>query len=134
MKYKPIISLKRKVMIFDLEKPIYGSYFGVWDKWLKIAKKFKLKIIINSPFGTSTYMSAKEYLDGAERIERFYKNPNEPMIFYCRHLKVDIDEREARKKAQRKIEDVTLPNDVKFKLAEKIKRENPELARKLSIT
>jgi hypothetical protein len=134
MKYEPIISLNKKVIIFNLQKPIYGSYFGIWDKWLKKAQNLKLKIIVNSPFGTSTYKSAKEYLSGAERIERFYKNPNEPMIFYCRHLKVDIDKREARKKAQKKLEDITLPNDVKFKLAEKIKRENPELARKLSIT
>ncbi|GIW70188.1 MAG: hypothetical protein KatS3mg101_0935 [Patescibacteria group bacterium] len=79
MTYKPKIT--RKVMIFDLEKPIYGSAYAIWDKWLKIAKEKKLKLVINTQFGTATFESANEYLKNAKKIERYYKNPNEPMVF-----------------------------------------------------
>lgn len=120
-------------MIFDLEKPIYGSYFGIWDKWLKKASIFGLKLIVKTPFGTATFKNVSEYLDGAERIERYYKNPNKPMIFFCRHFKPDIDERKRRKKAERKLEDFSLPTEAKLKLAEKIKKEDPKLAVKLGL-
>ena len=133
MKYEPTFSHSRKVVIFDLKKPIYGSYFGVWDKWLKKAEKLGYKLVIHTPFGTPTYESAKEYLKGAERLERYYKNPNEPMIFWGKSLKSDIDKRTKRKKLERKLEDCSLPVDARLKLREKIKRENPELARKLAL-
>lgn len=120
-------------MIFDLQKPIYGSAFAIWDKWLKIAKERKLKLVVNTQFGTATFESASEYLRNAKRIERYYKNPNEPMIFWQLDFLPFIKEREKRKKLEKKLEDVSLPTDVRMKLKEKIKMENPELARKLAI-
>ncbi len=118
--YKPKINWKAGVIIFDLVKPIYGSFFGIWDKWLNLAEKNNLKLVVNTPFGTSTYQSAKEYLENTERLERYYKNPNEPMIFYARHFAPDIAKREKRKRLEKKeqkiIEDFSIPLEIMLKL------------------
>ncbi len=99
MNYQPIIT--KKSIIFDLEKPIYGSHYGIWDKWLKIAKRKNLNIVVNTKFGTSTY-KYKNYIDGAVLKKRFYKNPDEPMRFWCRDFLPDIKARDKRKKAEKK--------------------------------
>jgi hypothetical protein len=99
--YEPII--KNGVMIFELEKPIYNSTFAIWDKWLKMAKDKHYKMVVVTSFGTSTYPTYKEWLIGAKKIERFYKNPNEPMIFYSRDVMPDVKAREVRKKAEKAI-------------------------------
>lgn len=99
MKYEPIIT--KTAMIFDLQKPIYGSHFGIWDKWILIAKKRKLNMIVNTPFGKATY-TYKEYMDGAVKKERYYKNLDVPMIFWCRDFLPDIQAREERKKREEK--------------------------------
>jgi len=101
MKYQPIIT--NKSIIFNLEKPIYGSFYAIWDKWLKIAKERNLNIVVNTKEGTATY-TYKSYMDGAKKLERFYKNPNEPMIFYGKDILPDIKKREERKKVEKKIE------------------------------
>jgi hypothetical protein len=89
-------------MIFDLKKPIYGSFFGIWNKWLKIAKERDLNMVVNTPFGTATF-KYRDYMKGAKRLKRFYKNPNEPMIFYARSLLDDITKRTKRKKIEKKL-------------------------------
>lgn len=118
-------------MIFGLEKPIYGSFFAIWDKWLKIAKQNNLKLVINTPFGTATYSSVKEFLQGAEPIKRFYKNPEVPMIFYGKELLPDIKKREERKKLERKIKDSQ--GEVLVSVLKKIKEKKPELFNQLKI-
>lgn len=133
MQYQPIINLKSRAMIFELEKPIYGSTYAIWDKWLKIAKREKLKLVVKTKEGTATFLSADEYLKEAKRIERYYKNPKVPMIFYQLDFLPLIKEREKRKKVERRLEDVSMPLEAKLKLKEKIKRENPDLARKLAL-
>ena len=90
-------------MIFDLKKPIYGSYFGIWKKWIDIAKKRDLNMIVNSPFGKSTY-KVKDWLKGAKKMERYYKNPEVPMIFYGREIAPDIVKREERKAEEKKVD------------------------------
>jgi hypothetical protein len=113
MQYTPIFSYKKKVVIFDLNKPIYGSFYGIWEKWLKKAGKLGFKLVINTSLGTSTYKNVDEFMDGAERLERFYKNPDVPMVFWGRHLKPDVDQRKKRKKLEKHIvEDVSIPFDV----------------------
>lgn len=98
MRYQPIIT--DKVMIFNLETPIYGSFYGIWDKWLKIAKARGLKLVVETKDGKSTYKSADEYIRGAKRMERYFKNPKVPMIFWGRNFLPDIKEREERKKKE----------------------------------
>ena len=107
-------------MIFDLQKPIYGSTYAIWDKWLQIAKRKSLKLVVNTQFGTATFESASEYLREAKKIERFYKNPNEPMIFFARHFAPDVAKREKRKKLDKKekqiIQDFSIPAEVMLRL------------------
>jgi hypothetical protein len=101
MKYQPIIT--NKSIIFNLQKPIYGSFYAIWDKWLKIAKERNLNIVVNTKEGTATY-TYKTYMSGAKKLERYYKNPNVPMIFYGKDILPDIKKREERKKVEKKIE------------------------------
>ena len=89
-------------MVFNLEKPIYGSFYGIWEKWLKIAKKKNLKLVVKTPQGTATYKNVSEYIKGAKKLERYYKNPDEPMIFYGKDLLPDIRARYERKKKELK--------------------------------
>ena len=104
MKYTPIIT--GKVMIFDLKKPIYGSYYGIWDKWLDIAKKRGLKLVVKTKDGTATFKSAREYLKKSKRTDRFYKNPDEPMIFFCLEFFPEIYQRDKRKAEEKKADQI----------------------------
>lgn len=124
--YTPIIT--RTSIIFDLHKPIYGSFFGIWDKWIKIAKKKNLYMVVNTPFGKSTF-TYKSYMNGAKRMERFFKNPEVPMIFYGREFSADIIERDARKKEEKKEKEIVssffdiyskMPDEERLKLRSKL--------------
>jgi hypothetical protein len=127
MNYRPIIT--SKVIIFDLHKAIYGSFYAIWDKWLKLAEKRGLKLVINTNEGTSTFESAKEYLRGAKRLERYYKNPNEPMVFYGRGFLPEVRRRDERKKLERKVNDTQGENLIS--ILEKMKTAKPELYQEL---
>ena len=101
MQYQPIIT--STAVILELHKPIYNSFYAIWDRWLNIAKKRNLNIVVKTKFGTSTYTYAS-YMDGAKRMERYYKNPDEPMVFYGRSLMPDVTKRDKRKKIEKKLE------------------------------
>ena len=119
MKYEPIFT--RQAVIFDLQKPIFQSFFGIWDKWLKRAEGKRL--IVKTPFGKATYQTAQDWLHGAKRLERYYKDPNEPMIFYGRDIKPDITKRYERKYQELK----------KVSIMEGLKRLPPEKIRQLRL-
>lgn len=125
MNYKPTIT--SKVIIFNLYKPIYGSCYAIWDKWIKLADRRGLKLVVNTNEGTSTFKSAKEYLKGAKRLERYYKNPNEPMVFWSMSFLPEVLKRDKRKKAEKK---ETQQQNLIGILA-KMKEEQPEMYRKL---
>lgn len=122
MKYQPVIT--NKVMIFKLEKPIYGSTYAIWDKWLKIAKERKLKLIVKTDEGTATFENADEYLKNAKKIERYYKNPDEPMIFFQLDLLPFIRNRLERKKIEKKMEETN--GQVMIKWLQKLKEKDEE--------
>jgi hypothetical protein len=125
MNYKPTIT--SKVIIFNLYKPIYGSCYAIWDKWIKLADRRGLKLVVNTNEGTSTFENAKEYLRGAKRLERYYKNPNEPMVFWSMSFLPEVLKRDKRKKAEKK---ETQQQNLIGILA-KMKEEQPEMYRKL---
>ena len=127
MEYKPIIT--SKVIIFNLYKPIFGSFYSIWDKWIKIAEQRGLKLVVNTNEGTSTFESAKEYLRGAKRLERYYKNPNEPMVFWGRGFLPEVKKRDERKKLEKRIEDTQGENLIS--ILAKMKERKPELYAKL---
>ena len=81
IQYQPKIT-KEKI-ILELEKPIYGSFYTIWDKWLRLARDKHLAIEVRIKEGIFNF-TLQEYLKGAKRTERFYKNPNKPMVFYGR--------------------------------------------------
>jgi len=85
-------------MIFNLHKPIYSSFYGIWDKWLRIAAKDNLKLVVNTPQGRTTYKNAREWKRGAKRMERYFKNPDVPMIFWGKNIYPEVKKRFERKK------------------------------------
>lgn len=92
-------------MIFKFEKPIYGSMFSIWDKWLKIAKSHDMTIVAVTPYGKATY-KVKDWIEGAEKIEKEYNIPGVPMVMYARHVLPDIKERVERKKVEARVDGV----------------------------
>lgn len=129
MNYQPIFT--KHSVIFQLHKPIFGSYYGIWDKWLK--KAGSRNIIINTKEGTATFKNAKEYMGKAKRMERYYKNPDVPMIFYGLSVFPEITKRNERKKVEKKLESPKIELDTKLKLAQRIIDKNPDLAIKLGL-
>ena len=99
MKKYPDPIITRTAILIDLHEPIYDSHFGIWDKWIKIAKQRNLNMIVTTPFGKATY-TWRSYMNGAVLKERYYKNPKVPMKFYCRDFLPDIKAREERKKQE----------------------------------
>lgn len=122
MSYKPYIT--NKIIFINLHKPIYGSTYAIWDKWLKIAKERKLKIVVKTNEGTATFESADEYLKVAKKIERYYKNPNEPMIFYQLDFLPFIKKREERKKIEKRMEETN--GQIMIRWLKKLKEKKPE--------
>lgn len=127
MSYKPYIT--NKIIFINLHKPIYGSTYAIWDKWLKIAKERKLKIVVKTNEGTATFESADEYLKVAKKIKRYYKNQNEPMIFYQLDFLPFIKKREERKKIEKKLEKTD--GQAMIRLLQKLKEKKPEEFNKL---
>lgn len=99
-------------MIFEFEKPIYGSTFSIYDKWLKIAKRKNMTIIAKSEFGIATY-TVDEWLKGAKKIEKVHNFPDNPMVMYSRSILPDIKKRNKRKKLGAKKEPEITQEDYK---------------------
>lgn len=97
----PIIT--KTALIIDLHEPLYASHFGIWDKWLKIVKEKDLNMIVKTPFGIATYTYAT-WMRGAVKKQRYYKNPQVPMIFWCRDTLPDIADRAKRKQQEKEQE------------------------------
>jgi hypothetical protein len=110
-------------MIFNLEKPIYGSFYAIWDKWLNLAKKNNYRLVVNTSHGTATFDNAREYLKGAEKLKRYFKNPEVPMIFYGRDFLPLIKQRQERKKWEKKLN----TEGSLLEALKKIKEKKPEL-------
>lgn len=121
----PIIT--NTAIIFDLHEPIYGSVFSIYEKWLKIAKQRKLIMVVNTPFGTSTYMTPADWIKGSKKIKK-YHNFEEPMIMYQRAVEPDIKLRDKRKKIEKKIE---MSTNVMLTVMARLKKDKPELFNKL---
>jgi len=117
-------------MIFNLEKPIYGSFYAIWDKWLNLAKKNNYRLVVNTSHGTATFQNAREYLNGAKILKRYFKNPDVPMIFYGRDFLPLIKQREERKKWEKKLN----TEGALIEALKKIRQKKPELFEKIQTT
>ena len=117
----PIIT--NTAIIFNLVKPIFGSVFSIYDKWLKIAKERKLIMIVKTPFGVATYLTAQDWIRGAKLIKK-YHNFEEPMKMWSRSVLPDIKKRAERKKLEKRLEATT--NSVMNAMA-RLKRKEPQM-------
>ena len=123
----PIIT--KTAIIFDLHEPIYGSVFSIYEKWLRIAKQRRLIMIVNTPFGKTTYRSANNWIKGSKKIRK-YHNFEEPMIMYQRSVMPDIKLRDKRKKIEKKID---MSTNVVMTVMARLKRDKPELFNKIKM-
>ena len=114
-------------MIFRFEKPIYGSYYMIWDKWLKIAKRRNLTIIAETEFGTATYKYS-DWMKGSTKGKKTHNYPDDPMIFWGRSVAPDVAKRTERKKIEKKIE---MSTNVMMTVMARLKKDKPELFNKL---
>lgn len=114
-------------MIFRFEKPIYGSFYMIWDKWLKIAKRKNLTIVAQTEFGTATY-KYRDWMDRAKKGKHPHNYPNDPMIFWGRSVLPDIKKRDERKKIEKKID---MSTNVVMTVMARLKKDKPELFNKI---
>jgi len=105
----------------NIKKPIYDNYVGIRETYIWKAKRQGKLLKITTPHGT-TIISPTKYLDGADRIEKVFLRPDEPMILYCKNLKPDkIKEERPRVMWP---EDHTIPFDVLERLRDRAKQLN----------
>lgn len=133
MNYKPIFT--KHSVIFELRKPIYGSFYSLRDRWLKDAgdRHIVCNFMVDGKKKTATFQNAQEYMDGAKRMEQEYNFPGNPMIMWGRSLLGDSKKRDERKKVERKLDSPKIEYDTKLKLAQRIRDKNPDLAIKLGL-
>ena len=86
-----------------MEKPLFGTKYYIRDKYIDIAKKRKLKLVLKTPDGIATY-TPKEWMTGAEKMEKVFLIEDHPMILFGKHIKDDVFKREERKKAEKQPE------------------------------
>ena len=92
-----------------INKPIYGNYCGIRDKYIIQAKKYHKDLRITTPLGVTT-ISPTKFMQGADRIEKEFLIPGTPMILYCRNLVPDPKEEI--------VEDFSIPNATRERLRE----------------
>jgi hypothetical protein len=83
-------TIQGKYLVFNMRKPFGGNsnLYAIRDIFIYKAKRLGKLLKIVTPLGT-TIMSPTKFLDGAERIEMYYANPNIPMVMYRRALVPD---------------------------------------------
>lgn len=64
-----------------IQKPVYGTFCYVRDKYLKQAKRENKHLKISCP-NASCIVSATEWLSDAKRMEKVFLQPDNPMILY----------------------------------------------------
>lgn len=69
----------------NIEKPLYegdkGSFCYIYDKYLKQAEQQKKYLRITVPKGVMV-TTAKKWLKGANKMEKVFKIPTQPMILW----------------------------------------------------
>jgi hypothetical protein len=92
-----------KVAIYThFGSPMYGAVYGLAEMPLLYALENKLKLIVKTPDGTVVYNSAKEWIDGAEKI-KMYKNFDIPFFLYRKSILPDLKKFKEKQKKEKKI-------------------------------
>ena len=121
----------RKAIVLKMEKPLFGSKYYIRNKYIKLSKRRNLAIVLETPDGKATY-TAKGWLKDADRMEKVFNFPDRPMILWGKHIKMDVEKRTERKKQEKNPPKIDF--DVKVKLAQRIIKKNPRLAKQLNLT
>lgn len=97
-----------------MRKPFGGNsnLYAIRDVFIYKAKRLGKLLKIVTPLGT-TIMSPTKFLDGAERIEMYYANPNVPMTLYRRAIVPD-----SKVVDDYKVEDYSPTTDIMERLRE----------------
>jgi hypothetical protein len=93
----------KNAVIIQMEKHLFGTKYYIRDKYINIAKRRGIKLVLKTPDGMATY-TAKEWLKGADRMEKVFNFPDQPMILFGKHIKNDVFKRDQRKKEERKVD------------------------------
>lgn len=124
--------ITKNAIIVKMEKPLFGSKYYVRDKYIKMARRYHKTLVLDTPDGKATY-TAKQWMKGAEKMEKVFNFPDNPMILWGKHIRIDVEKRKERKKAEEKLESPRIEPETKGLLASYIVKNRPELAKKLNI-
>ena len=112
-----------KYVDVSIKKPIYDNYVGIRDKYIWQAKKYKALLRITTPHGT-TIISPDKYLQGADRIEKVFLRPDQPMVLYCKNVVPTKIKEERPRVVPHIVEDHTIPFSVLERLRDRAKQLN----------
>lgn len=90
-----------KYISVHIQKPVYGSFCYVRDKYLKQAKREGKLLKISCP-DAQCVVSAQKWLSDAKRMERVFLQPNNPMVLYGNSIN-KFSQREEVKADQRRL-------------------------------
>ena len=79
--------MNQKYIEIKVNKPLYGTYFNLWDKYIDDAKRLKVPIMFTLQYGRAIYTPA-EWLKGAKRVEQIFKRPDEPMVMWGKEIEI----------------------------------------------
>ena|SRR3990167_11562578 len=75
----------------DIKEPMFktdkGSFVYIYDKYIKQAQREKKYLRITVPDGIMV-TTAKKWLKGANRMEKVFKIPSQPMILFGNYVQV----------------------------------------------
>lgn len=75
-----------------IKKPLYGTYVYIRDKYVDMAIKHRTMLRISIPQGTAL-VDPKEWKKNGKRMEKVFRNPNEPMVLYGGHVPLKLEDK-----------------------------------------
>ena len=92
-----------RAVIIEMEKPLFGTKYYIRDKYIDIAKRRKLKLVLKTPDGIATY-TPKEWMKGAEKMDKVFLIEDHPMRLWGKHIGSDVFKRLERKELEKQPE------------------------------
>ena len=105
----------------NIRKPIYDNNVGIREKYIWQAKRQRKNLRIITPKGT-TIISPDKFLEGAQRMEKVFLRPDEPMVLYYKNI-TPTKMVEEKPRLQKSTQDYSMP----VSIFEELKRRNPDL-------
>lgn len=78
-----------------IKKPMYGTYVYIRDKYVDMAIKMKTKLRITIPQGVAL-VDPLEWKKNGKRMEKVFRNPNEPMVLYGGHVPLKLEDKQPK--------------------------------------